>query len=109
MEEAASESVVVVFDDSVVVGALAEEGAVVDEVAPEPLVVETASCASVNSVATAKKNAANEAVRNRLMFGSRGSEPRLEQETSKRFVASAFIAVVSVVQKSQPPLRFASG
>jgi hypothetical protein len=70
VEDAAPE-IVVVPDDSVVV--VAEDGADVDVLAPEPLVVETASCASVCSAATVKKIPANEAVRSRVIIGSRGS------------------------------------
>jgi hypothetical protein len=62
-----------------------DDGAPPDEVVPEVLVVETASCAR-NMCELAAKISANKTTDNRLISRVARLEPRLEQETRNPFV-----------------------
>jgi hypothetical protein len=81
---------VVPVDNSVVV--VDDEGALPDEVVPEVLVVETASCAR-NTCELAAKISANKTTDNRLISGVARVEPRLEQETRNPFVKAMRITM----------------
>src|SRR5438874_12021780 len=76
---------VVPVDNSTVV--VEDDDAPVDEVGPEVPVEETASCARNTRGLAATKISANKTTDNRLISRVARFEPRLEQETRKRFAA----------------------
>ena len=74
-------SPVVVVDDD-------DDGALVDEVVPEPPVVETASCARTRGELAVIKSSANKTANRCLISRVARFEPRLEQETRNRFMTT---------------------
>ena len=92
-------------DDSVVV--VDDEGALADELVPEPPVVETASCARNRCGLAAAKISANKAMDNCLISRVARFEPRLEQESRNRFViiAAAIVTLLRLIVSAPAIVR----